>query len=543
VTYQFDSAAQGWTAIDVPSAELCNAPGAGGLLPSSWSAAGGHPGGCFFFREGGNTAIDPLLRTPASIGGNYAAAAGGYIRFDRRSPNNNVGYSDDIYMQGIVGGQTVTLISNTKNIPYARWQANRVPLTAGEWTVGRCAGPIATQNEIAAVLAGLTEIKLKAEYVNGVEDHFIDNVMILRPDAVAVTNFEADAGGWTVAGDSSSFGWVAAEGANIVRCFKVVDAAAGRGMSFVAPASFLGDKSATIGTTLEFDLASNVGIGGAQPDTGGGFVALRSVNKTLFFRNTNLPIVGGPWRHHAVPLVPSPSWTRSTDGVPATSADFAQVMSALTALLIRAEFRNGGETNFLDSVVLGTGSPSVTADPSASLVCAGNLVTLTATVAGAAPFTYQWLRNGVAINPAVNSSAVTAQLVVNATAVSDGGGFACIVSNDRGSVTSNEATLTVITCGPARCNAADIANDTGQPIHNFTIAPDPLVPNNGITEADYNVFFANFFDAINVTDIADDQGIPLPPFGTGGIAPNVNNGVTEGDYNLFFSIFFDGCSF
>ncbi len=99
------------------------------------------------------------------------------------------------------------------------------------------------------------------------------------------------------------------------------------------------------------------------------------------------------------------------------------------------------------------------------------------------------------------------------------------------------------TPGPARCNAADIANDGGQPIHNFTTAPDPLVPNNGLTEADYNVFFGNFFDAITVTDIADDQGIPLPPFGAGGVAPNVNNGVTEGDYNYFFGIYFNGCSF
>ena len=105
--------------------------------------------------------------------------------------------------------------------------------------------------------------------------------------------------------------------------------------------------------------------------------------------------------------------------------------------------------------------------------------------------------------------------------------------------TSAAATVT----GPSRCNAADIANDAGQPIHNFTIAPDPLAPNNGLTEADYNVFFANFFDAINVTDIADDHGIPLPSFAVRGIAPNVNNGVTEGDYNFFFSIFFISCAF
>ena len=95
----------------------------------------------------------------------------------------------------------------------------------------------------------------------------------------------------------------------------------------------------------------------------------------------------------------------------------------------------------------------------------------------------------------------------------------------------------------ARCNGADIANDTGQPIHNFTTPPDPLVLNNGVTEADYNLFFASVFDALPVADIADDQGVPLPPFGLGGLFPNVNNGVTEGDYNFFFSVFFNGCTF
>jgi len=69
------------------------------------------------------------------------------------------------------------------------------------------------------------------------------------------------------------------------------------------------------------------------------------------------------------------------------------------------------------------------------------------------------------------------------------------------------------------------------------------VLNNGVTEADYNLFFASVFDALPVADIADDQGVPLPPFGLGGLFPNVNNGVTEGDYNFFFSVFFNGCTF
>ncbi len=87
-----------------------------------------------------------------------------------------------------------------------------------------------------------------------------------------------------------------------------------------------------------------------------------------------------------------------------------------------------------------------------------------------------------------------------------------------------------------RCNPADIAYDDGSPL-------PPNGPaggtNNGVTEGDYNLFFARFFDSDIAVDIANDDGSPLPPFG----ALATNNGVTEGDYNLFFSIFFDGCSF
>ncbi|MBX9737729.1 MAG: hypothetical protein K2X32_12470 [Phycisphaerales bacterium] len=87
-----------------------------------------------------------------------------------------------------------------------------------------------------------------------------------------------------------------------------------------------------------------------------------------------------------------------------------------------------------------------------------------------------------------------------------------------------------------RCNAADIAFDDGLALPPIGIAGGT---NNGVTEGDYNLFFANFFDALPVCDIANDDSSPLPPFGT----LQTNNGVTEGDYNLFFSIFFNGCAF
>ena len=86
-----------------------------------------------------------------------------------------------------------------------------------------------------------------------------------------------------------------------------------------------------------------------------------------------------------------------------------------------------------------------------------------------------------------------------------------------------------------RCNPADIAFDDGSALPPVGVSG---ADNNGVTEADYNLFFAQFFDAGAACDIANDNGSPLPPFGV----LDTNNGVTEGDYNLFFSIFFDGCA-
>ncbi len=135
---------------------------------------------------------------------------------------------------------------------------------------------------------------------------------------------------------------------------------------------------------------------------------------------------------------------------------------------------------------------------------------------------------------------------------SSGGGFTLsgtIGQPDAGTLSGGTFTLKggfwpgAFDAASPRCNPADIANDAGEPIHNPVSPANPLIPNNGVTEGDYNAFFAGFFDARSWCDIAADTGEPLVPFGQGGIDPFVNNGVTEGDYNLFFSIFFDGCTF
>ena len=87
----------------------------------------------------------------------------------------------------------------------------------------------------------------------------------------------------------------------------------------------------------------------------------------------------------------------------------------------------------------------------------------------------------------------------------------------------------------------DIAHDDGTPLIRG-VTRDPSSVNGGVTEGDYNLFFARFFDEVEENrwpcDIAADDGRPLQdgkPVGTG-----VNNGVTEADYNLFFAEYFNG---
>jgi hypothetical protein len=87
-------------------------------------------------------------------------------------------------------------------------------------------------------------------------------------------------------------------------------------------------------------------------------------------------------------------------------------------------------------------------------------------------------------------------------------------------------------------NPADIANDQGEWLNDP--ARNPLVPNNGVNEGDYNLFFNCFFLAAPANapaNIANDAGTPLP--GSFGVP---NNGVNEGDYNAFFNSFFFNCT-
>ena len=84
-------------------------------------------------------------------------------------------------------------------------------------------------------------------------------------------------------------------------------------------------------------------------------------------------------------------------------------------------------------------SPTIIAQPIGQTVIAGSTVTLSVDAVGTDPLTYQWRRNGTAI-----AGATSATFSIANVQSADAGNYTVIVSNPYGSVTSDTATLSVV---------------------------------------------------------------------------------------------------
>lgn len=91
--------------------------------------------------------------------------------------------------------------------------------------------------------------------------------------------------------------------------------------------------------------------------------------------------------------------------------------------------------------VVGT-QPSITSQPVAGSPRADTAFSLSVSVTGSSPFTYQWRKDGVAVTG--QSGANSATLGFTSIKASDSGKYTVVVSNAFGSVTSNEAIVTVM---------------------------------------------------------------------------------------------------
>jgi hypothetical protein len=138
--------------------------------------------------------------------------------------------------------------------------------------------------------------------------------------------------------------------------------------------------------------------------------------------------------------------TSSTYTTPATaSADTGAVFTAtVTNAAGSVPSTPATLTVAIGSATVDPNAPLIITQPANQTVQAGQTATFTVTATGAAPFTYQWYKGGVLIAGADSSTYTTP-----ATTSADSGSiFTVTVANALGTVTSNPATLTVITPAP-----------------------------------------------------------------------------------------------
>ncbi len=95
------------------------------------------------------------------------------------------------------------------------------------------------------------------------------------------------------------------------------------------------------------------------------------------------------------------------------------------------------------TLTVNAAAPSIISQPSNQSVIAGQSATFTISVSGSSPLNYQWQKNRVNISGATNSS----YTIPTVSLQDNGSQFRCIVSNSAGTITSNEAQLTVIQSG------------------------------------------------------------------------------------------------
>ncbi len=93
--------------------------------------------------------------------------------------------------------------------------------------------------------------------------------------------------------------------------------------------------------------------------------------------------------------------------------------------------------------IAGTGALALTQQPQSQTAAAGAAVAFSVQAAGSGPFLFQWRRNGTAYWPASTSSTLSLTNIGAGAA----GNYDCIITSPNGTLTSNQATLTVTGVG------------------------------------------------------------------------------------------------
>lgn len=215
---------------------------------------------------------------------------------------------------------------------------------------------------------------------------------------------------------------------------------------------------------------------------------------------TGCAITGGAFYNPPVPQFPSEytgdyffadycsGWIRVLETSTNTASNFATGISLPVDLKVFSDgslyylARGSNSVNRIEYTA--NQAPSITTHPSDQTVTTGQNAVFTVTATGTPPLQYQWQRNSLDINGATSST----YTLSNSQLSDDGDLFRCVVTNDFGNATSNDALLTVTANNPPSGTITQPNNgtlyDAGDTINYSGTASDPEdgdIPAGGFT--------------------------------------------------------------
>lgn len=217
----------------------------------------------------------------------------------------------------------------------------------------------------------------------------------------------------------------------------------------------------------------------------------------------------------------------SLSGSTATRSNFGSNIAGSAVCIVTG---NDGNLYFLSRdnsavykiVYTASTAPLITNQPQSATVALGSPASFSVTATGSAPLSYQWRKNGSNITGATAST----YSIANTTAAS-AGTYSVVVSNSAGSVTSNNATLTISAANqpPVANIVAPAAGATyagGQVINFSGTATDP--ENGTLPASAYHWYVLFYHDTHNHPGPSTPSGVSSGSFtipNTGETAANV----------------------
>ncbi len=313
----FDSDADDWRASD-----------AGATL--TWQATGGNPDG---YLQGIGTGAVWYAVSPGAWAGDWS----GYkvLKFDLAIPSGHYPSSDTGGIVEIAGSNGMTM-TWTGPTPLWTWTHYEVELDPGAFNVDRAT--------FDGIMAGVSELRILAEYVGGTETVGFDNVLVTATPLTVFTNdlsstfTSGTIEGWGVV-DDASLAVVDTEG-RPSWSLRAQDHQNGELFKVASPLDWAGDWRNF--TEIRFDMKWT---STTTNSPGGTVLTLFGAWGEVLAWKANVPF--NLWQHYVVPLTP--------EAFGVDSNRFDHVIRHVTMIWLHGEFNSGIDVAWFDNIAVATG--------------------------------------------------------------------------------------------------------------------------------------------------------------------------------------------